>query len=156
MQRRAAKGQAKISPPQPSSMGSEYDKPSRLNQRNFGVTNRIWIILAVFLSLLVFTHYALPAHQLPTRKLFSSENLHAKNYINASEAEPNPFAFCPAYGPGDEIGAEYGALTLSQSRLHLGSGARVQRVLNRALFGEPVTISILGGSGERLYACHLS
>jgi hypothetical protein len=70
--------------------------------------------------------------------------------LNASEAAPNPFDFCPVYGPGDEIGLKHGAATLGRTRLHLGTGARVQRVLNRALTGQPVTISILGGSGELL------
>ena len=55
--------------------------------------------------------------------------------------------FCPSYSPGDEIGAKYGAITLSKSRMHLGSGARIQRVLNKALAGQSVTISVLGGSG---------
>ena len=31
--------------------------------------------------------------------------------------------------------------------MHLGSGARIQRVLNKALAGQSVTISVLGGSG---------
>jgi hypothetical protein len=32
--------------------------------------------------------------------------------------------------------------------MHVGTGGRVQRVINRALTGQPVTISVLGGSGE--------
>lgn len=35
--------------------------------------------------------------------------------------------------------------------MHLGSGARIQRVLNKALAGQSVTISVLGGS---VSACH--
>jgi hypothetical protein len=50
----------------------------------------------------------------------------------------------------DEVGNKYGAVRLGQSRLHVGSGARVQRVLNRALAGYPVTISVIGGSGTFL------
>ncbi|KAF7326429.1 CAP64-like protein [Mycena sanguinolenta] len=76
---------------------------------------------------------------------FSNLNLTPRNYLNGSEAAPNPFDFCPAYGPGDEIGLKHGAVTLGKTRLHLGSGARIQRVLNKALTGQPVTISILGG-----------
>jgi len=30
----------------------------------------------------------------------------------------------------------------------MGTGARVQRVLNRAMSGAPITISILGGSSK--------
>ena len=58
-----------------------------------------------------------------------------------------PFDFCPSYSPGDKIGTKYGTVTLSKSRMHLGSGARIQRVLNKALAGQSVTISVLGGSG---------
>ena len=32
--------------------------------------------------------------------------------------------------------------------MHTGSGARVQRVVQKAMAGLPVTISVLGGSGE--------
>jgi hypothetical protein len=105
---------------------------------------------------LTFTHYIVPTTTTPTYT-FSSLNLTPKNYLNASEAGPNPFDFCPIYGPGDEIGAKHGAVTLGQTRLHLGSGARIQRVLNKALSGQPVTISIIGGSGAqiRFLLCHL-
>ncbi|KAF5373406.1 hypothetical protein D9615_009515 [Tricholomella constricta] len=154
MQRRPGRGQAHISPPSHHSpmMGSANEKGSRLSQRNFGVTNRIWLIVGFFLFVITFTHFALPtAPAAPARPQFSSANLKAKNYLNASDAEPNPFAFCPVYGPGDEIGAKYGAQMLSKTRMHVGSSERMQRVLNRALAGQPVTISILGGS---VSACH--
>jgi hypothetical protein len=128
-------------------MGSDNEKVSRLNQRSLGVTNRIWLILGLFLFLLTFTHYIVPTATPTPTYTFSNLNLTPKNYLNASEAGPNPFDFCPVYGPGDEIGLKHGAVALGKSRLHLGSGARVQRVLNKALTGQPVTISILGGSG---------
>ncbi|KAJ6588248.1 CAP64-like protein [Mycena capillaripes] len=131
-------------------MGSDNEKQSRLSQRSFGVTNRIWLILGLFLLLLTFTHYIVPTAQTPTYS-FSNLGLTPKNYLNASEAAPNPFDFCPVYGPGDEIGLKHGAVTLGKTRMHLGSGARIQRVLNKALTGQPVTISILGGS---ISACH--
>ena len=35
--------------------------------------------------------------------------------------------------------------------MHLGSGARIQRVLNKALAGQSITISVLGGSGICLF-----
>jgi len=149
MQRRTGRGQAHISPPIQRSpeMGSDSDKGSRLNQRNFGVTNRIWLIVSLFLFIIIFTHFALPATHLPQRTPYSVANLRSKNYLNASDTEPNPFDFCPPYGPGDELGAKYGTQVLSKSKIHLGSGDRIQQVLNRALAGLPVTISILGGSG---------
>ncbi|KAJ6463977.1 hypothetical protein C8R45DRAFT_1024810 [Mycena sanguinolenta] len=154
MQRRTGKREAHISPllsrPPSSGMGSDNDKVSRLNQRSLGVTNRIWLIIGLFLFLLTLTHYIVPTTPTPTYT-FSNLNLTPRNYLNASEAAPNPFDFCPAYGPGDEIGLKHGAVTLGKTRLHMGSGARIQRVLNKALTGQPVTISILGGS---VSACH--
>ena len=152
MQRR--KGQAHISPPSssPSSAMSD-EKHSRLNQRNFGVKNRIWLILFLFVFIVSLTHYVLPAT--PKYEPFSTVHLKSKNYLNNTVQEPNPFEFCPVYGPGDALGAKYGALTLSQSRMHLGSSARVNRVINRALAGQPVTISVLGGSGERPCPLHV-
>jgi hypothetical protein len=110
------------------------------------VPSRVWLVLGFLLVCLVFSHYLLPAS--PTIPTYSNAHLKSKNYLNFSEPQPNPFAFCPLYGPGDEVGATYGALSLSQSRLHLGSGHRIQKVINRALAGQPVTISILGGSGQ--------
>ena len=150
MQRRAGRGQAHIAPPTQRSpvMGSESEKGSRLNQRNFGVTNRIWLIVSLVLFIVVFTHYfAIPTHRQQEIAPYSAANLKPKNYLNASDTEPNPFPFCPPYNPGDELGAKYGTQVLSKSRLHHGSGDRIQQVLNRALAGLPVTISVLGGSG---------
>jgi hypothetical protein len=152
MQRRPGKGMA-IAPPagQYLSIPSSSEKMSRLNQRSFGVTNRIWAIVFLFIFIITFTHYILPTHHAPQPRFnYSTSGLKSKNYLNKTqvETEPNPFEFCPVFGPGDEIGRKYGALTLSQSRLHLGSGGRVQRVLHKALLGQPVTISVLGGSGE--------
>ena len=149
MQRRAGRGQAHIAPPTQRSpvMGSESEKGSRLNQRNFGVTNRIWLIVSLFLFIIMFTHFVLPTHQPQQRTPYSATNLKPKNYLNGSDTDPNPFAFCPPYNPGDELGTKYGTQVLSKSRLHHGSGDRIQQVLNRALAGLPVTISMLGGSG---------
>ncbi|KAJ8523328.1 hypothetical protein ONZ45_g165 [Pleurotus djamor] len=141
---------SRISPPRPLSinrMGSdEKHPPSRLTNR-LGVANRIWVVVGLIVAVITLTHFILPS----TTSLTVQKVLKSKNYLNASHTDPNPFAFCPLYGPGDEVGNKYGALALSQSRMHLGSGARVQRVLQRALSGQPVTISVLGGS---VSACH--
>lgn len=51
------------------------------------------------------------------------------------------------YGPGDAIAGRRGQVELLRSRLHTGTGARVQRVLQKAMGGAPITISVLGGSG---------
>lgn len=124
-------------------MASDSEKTS---SRSFALTNRIWLILSFLLFILIFTHYALPEpHQPPPHA--QPAHLRPKNYLNATDTDPNPFPFCPSYNPADTLGLKYGAQVLSKSRMHLGSGDRIQQVLNRALAGLPVTISVLGGSG---------
>jgi hypothetical protein len=127
-------------------MGSDNDKPAR---RSFGVTNRIWMVLFAIAAVLAFTHFVLLSSSGPTtsQPAYSNSHLESKNYFNVTNLGPNPFEFCPSYSEGDELGDKYGTLTLSQSRSHLGTGARVQRLLHKALAGQPVTISIIGGSG---------
>ena len=70
------------------------------------------------------------------------------DYFNASASDPAPFEFCPVFGPGDAVAERRGQWGLLKSRLHMGSGARVQRVIQKAMAGLPVTISVLGGSGK--------
>lgn len=77
--------------------------------------------------------------------------LTAKDYLNASTSDPAPFAFCPVFGPGDAIAQRRGQVPLLKSRIHTGTGARLQRVIQKAMSGHPVTISVLGGS---ISACH--
>jgi hypothetical protein len=159
MQRRTGKASAYIAPPTPSIPTSAItpglDKPpSRLSQRTLGLPNRIWLILALFGSLLLFTRFILPSHTsdssyyLRHHSSSYAASLKPHNYLNVSDAVgPNPFTFCPTFGEGDELSRKYGSLTVSQSWLHLGSGARVQKVVHKALLGQPVTISVIGGSG---------
>jgi hypothetical protein len=71
-----------------------------------------------------------------------------RNYLNGSRDDPAPFDFCPIFGPGDAIAERRGQFELLKSRLHLGTGARVQRVLQKAMSGGAVTMSVLGGSSE--------
>lgn len=141
--RTVTRGKSSSSPPPSPPLEPDAEK-SKLNQRNLGVTNRIWLIVGLFLAILGFTHFFFPSA--PVINPRPNANLKPKNYLNESKVE-NPFDFCPSYGPGDELSVKYGNLVIAQSRLHLGSGARVQRVLQRALAGQPVTISIVGGSG---------
>lgn len=126
--------------------------PSRLNQRSFGVTNRIWLIVSLFLFIIVITRFILPSSSSDSyysRSYSQSSKLKPVNYFNVSaDVGPNPFEFCPTFGPGDDLAEKHGALAISKSWLHLGSGARVQKVVHKALLGQPVTISIIGGSGE--------
>ena len=164
MQRRTAKSTAHIAPPTPGIpssviLSSVEKQPSRLNQRTLGLPNRIWLILSLFLAIILFTRLILPSqHSDASYYLRSypapySPTLHPINYLNLSdpdiEASQNPFAFCPTFDKGDVLAEKYGALAISKSWLHLGSGARVQQVIHRALLGQPVTISIIGGSGEQ-------
>jgi hypothetical protein len=155
MQRRTVgKSQAHISLPKDSLSrmgGQDSEKPSRLNRRNLGVTNRIWIILSLVLSILLLTRYIIGSSSAPSaggHRLLSSD-LKPKNYLNATDLQhrESPFAFCPVYGEGDEVSKKYGALALTKTKLYLGSGARIQRVVNKAMSGLPVTISVIGGSG---------
>lgn len=158
MQRRTVgKTQAHISPPNGSSstMGGQDSEKSRLSRRNFGVTNRIWIILSLILSIFLLSRYILSSSSSSSasgHRLLSSD-LKPKNYLNATELQQrgSPFAFCPVYGEGDEVGKKYSALALTKTRLHLGSGARIQRVVNKALNGLPVTVSVIGGSGMLMF-----
>jgi hypothetical protein len=121
-----------------------------LNQRTLGLTNRIWLILALFLTIIGFTKFVLPVDPSIPQHRITNANLKPKNYINGSEEDPQPFPFCPLFGPGDELGNKYGVHSLAKTRLHLGSGARVQRVIHKAMSGLPVTISVLGGSGASI------
>lgn len=80
-----------------------------------------------------------------------SKILTPRDYLNASQADPAPFDFCPVFGPGDPVTERRGQWGLLKSRLHQGSNARIQKVIHKALSGSPVTISVLGGS---VSACH--
>ncbi|KAI0752867.1 hypothetical protein C8Q80DRAFT_1148825 [Daedaleopsis nitida] len=153
MQRRSGKASAHINAPSsPSRMGDvDVEKaPSRLQQKSLGVTNRIWLILVGFIALIVLTRSILPTETTNPRHRLLHNDLKPKNYLNISE-NANPFPFCPALGAGDELASKYDPLVLSTTRFHLGSGARVQRIINKALAGLPVTISVVGGS---VSACH--
>ncbi|KAG1728030.1 hypothetical protein EDD22DRAFT_930520 [Suillus occidentalis] len=162
MQRRSGsgKGLARISPPNHrlTGMGPDATKHmNRWNQRVLGVTNRIWAIILGFVLLIALSRIIsfsthTNAGSFTTEGLVPKNYLHEANYLigNSSEAA-NPFDFCPVFGPGDDIAKKYGLVPLAQSRLHLGSGGRVHRVIHKALLGQPVTISVLGGS---VSACH--
>ncbi|GJE86353.1 SGNH/GDSL hydrolase family protein [Phanerochaete sordida] len=134
-------------------MGSLSEKPaSRLNQKTLGVTNRIWLILVVFLALVLFTRSILPSDtSYYGRHKLVHIDAKPRNYLNVTEGSPVPFSFCPALGPGDELADKYDPVALQKTRLHTGTGARIQRVITRALSGLPVTISVVGGS---VSACH--
>lgn len=150
MQRRSGKAVAHIAPPLgPVRMGSDPEKASsRLSQKTIGVTNRIWLFLIIFIVLMLITKQFMPPEQEDPRHRLLHTDLKPKNYLNVTDGSIIPFAFCPALGPGDDLAAKYDPLSLSKTRLHMGSGARVQRVITRALSGLPVTISVIGGSSK--------
>jgi hypothetical protein len=128
-------------------MGSDSEKGSSRPGRL--LANRIWLIILLVVGVLALSHYVLfpsSSSSLPNTPTYSNAGLLAKNYLNVTDLGPNPFEFCPSYGPDDALGKKYGPAVLSQSRLNSGTGARVQRVLNKALAGQPVTISVIGGS----------
>jgi hypothetical protein len=111
--------------------------------RTYGIA--LGILALVFLSALALSRDSIPL-RLPRHALTDAQALRPHDYLNASAADPAPFDFCPVYGPGDELATKYGATVLARTRVHAGSGARVQRVIHKALSGLPVTISVLGGS----------
>lgn len=160
MQRRSglAKGLARISiPSQHRLTGMGVDPArSRWHRRSFGVPNRIWALMLALVSLVAISRQVLSYHRQPqqvsTVGLVPINYLHSANHFttNASEwdTSSSPFNFCPVFGPGDDIAKKYNAMALAQSRLHLGSGGRVHRVIHKALLGQPITMSVLGGSGE--------
>jgi hypothetical protein len=119
---------------------------SRLHNKTLASPAKIWGLLAVILILFLLTRAF--THQSPAHSLYNRDTLHPRNYLNASASAPAPFDFCPVHGPGDAIGQKYGVHLMSKSRIHTGSGARIHRVIHKALSGQPVTISVLGGSSE--------
>ena len=136
-------------PPRPSASRSSKHLHESL-------TPRITIFLLIIFILIIFTRLALfpqesspygPRHAL----LPSHHKLVPRDYLNASAHDPAPFPFCPIFGPGDELGKRYTPASLHKTVLHSGSNARLQRIINKAMRGLPVTISVLGGS---ISACH--
>ncbi|KAG9046394.1 cap64-like protein [Tulasnella sp. UAMH 9824] len=136
----------KQSPPSPSRTKSHGLLSSPSGQRAL-------LILGGLVSLFVVTKVFFPSESSPFALSHPpiATPLVAKNYLNSSKIEPAPFEFCPFYGPGDTLAQKYGAHNLAKSKVHMGSGGRIQRVIHKALSGLPVTISVLGGS---ISACH--
>ena len=135
-------------------MGSLADgkAPSRLNHKSFGVTYRIWLILLGFVALILLTRSILPSDPSNPQHRLLHTDAKPRNYLNITEGDPVPFSWCPALGPTDELASKYDPVSLAKTRLHVGSGARIHRVISRALAGHPVTISVVGGSGQ--YSAH--
>ncbi|KAL0059458.1 hypothetical protein AAF712_013802 [Marasmius tenuissimus] len=144
-------------------MASDLDK--RTSSRP-GAARRTWLLIVFIFGILVTMHLVLPQLFSFSSKsgsnedaVYTNRHLKPKNYLNLTDlrrdeedGKDNPFEFCSVRGgEGDRVGSTYGNVALSQSRIHLGSGSRVRRVISKALAGQPVTISVLGGS---VSACH--
>lgn len=140
----------KQSPPSPSRTKSHGLLSSPSGQRAL-------LILGGLVSLFVVTKVFFPSESSPFALSHPpiATPLVAKNYLNSSKIEPAPFEFCPFYGPGDTLAQKYGAHNLAKSKVHMGSGGRIQRVIHKALSGLPVTISVLGGSSKSYCGSHL-
>lgn len=124
------------------------EKLTRGQQRSMGLSHRIWVLISVIIFFLLCMYILTPPAEDTPHHRFSNAHLVPKDYLNASDdPQSAPFSFCPVYGPGDPLVEKYSSFALAKSKLHLGSGARVQRVIRKALSGLPVTISVLGGSG---------
>ncbi|KAF7762099.1 hypothetical protein Agabi119p4_8692 [Agaricus bisporus var. burnettii] len=140
------------SPTTPHTHPAAADNAARSPARTLGVSNRIWLVVVVVLATLLLLHRLLPHHTSDPLPSYASADLTPTNYLDPSSARPqNPFAFCPVHGPSDPLAAKYSTSLLTQTRITQGTGHRIQRVLKRALSGQPVTISIIGGS---VSSCH--
>ena len=79
---------------------------------------------------------------------------HAEPRIARSAAgqvalESTPFSRC---GISSSLLAEFGSDNFRLSQVHVGSGYRLRKVLEKAERGEKLTIGVLGGSGECLHS----
>ncbi|KAL1407722.1 hypothetical protein Q8F55_007155 [Vanrija albida] len=119
----------------------------------FGLSKRLWTVVAGLVGLFILSRLvgSTPEESPVGHYTARAGLLSAADFQNASLSDPPPFPFCPVFGPGDPVAERRGQVPLLKSRLHVGTGARVQRVLQKAMAGHPVTISVLGGS---VSACH--
>ncbi|WWC65441.1 uncharacterized protein I303_108059 [Kwoniella dejecticola CBS 10117] len=113
----------------------------------FGLSQKGWITVTGFVGLILLLKLMFSgSSEDPHHHVLDQAHLIPRDYLNNSLADPAPFEFCPVFGPGDAIAARRGQLELLKSRLHTGTNARVQRVLQKAMSGSSITLSVLGGS----------
>jgi len=137
----------RIAPPPGLLTGRNGDeKHSRFSPRSIAFSHRIWVLITVLVFVFLCTRILSPTHESVSHSFYSTSNLIPRDYLNSSDSAP--FDFCPVFGPGDKLAEKHGVYGLTRTRLHTGSGARVQRIIRKALSGQPVTISVLGGSSE--------
>ncbi|TXT11313.1 uncharacterized protein COLE_01723 [Cutaneotrichosporon oleaginosum] len=125
---------------------------ARLRRKGkFGLSQRAWLAITIIIGFVLLTKLIVPSETATNPTVEEFNELKPHDYLNNSMTEPAPFEFCPVFGPGDAIAARRGQFELLRSRVHTGTGARIHRVLRKAMKGLPVTISVLGGS---VTACH--
>lgn len=113
--------------------GDSVDKKRPVALFGTPSSNRIWAIFIGICVIFAITRLFTSSSTVKT-SFYNQDALHPVNYLNTSQsaaAASPPFPFCPVHGPGDIIGNKYGAHSMAKSRLHLGSGARIQRLLHR-------------------------
>jgi hypothetical protein len=123
----------------PPPLKSPFIRP-HLDSRENGLKNRlpifasasgrIWGLVIGICALIIITKL-FASHSTDNHSFYNQDALHPINYFNTSGSPAPPFQFCPTHGPGDVVGNKYGAHAMARSRLHLGSGARVQRLIHR-------------------------
>ncbi|SCV72078.1 BQ2448_4772 [Microbotryum intermedium] len=162
----------------PTGLARLFGGPSSSNSRNSGGKDdktitplrRLVYILIALVTVFMILHYA--SNSSSTRRRFGMKGSRRTDALvrqarkqRASAAmynaeggsaptnfsEAPPFTFCPSYGSSDELGNKYGREAISKTRSHVGSSARVQKVIKRAMAGLPITVGVLGGS---ISSCH--
>lgn len=106
---------------------SRTKKRALLFQSN---TVRIWVLI-MGIAVVYGIHRLFHSTSNTNHSFYNQEALYPVNYLNTSTPSFPPFSFCPVHGPGDAIGNKYGAHAIARSRLHLGSGARIHRLLHK-------------------------
>lgn len=118
------------------------------------------IAVPALLALLyaTLTHIA-PLPPLPSIRIVHSHDDAAQNVLTVAEECACGIPSLPADPPssGEHLCDIYGKETLARSRLFLGTGARVQRMLATAqLERRPLKVGVLGGSVSACHAVHPS
>ncbi|WVQ63096.1 uncharacterized protein L199_001247 [Kwoniella botswanensis] len=126
-------------------LSSLMGKRSKGNK--FGLSQKGWMAVTGFVGFILLLKLLFSgSSEDPHHHVIDQSHLVPRDYLNNSLIDPAPFEFCPVFGPGDAIAARRGQLELLKSRLHTGTNARVQRVLQKAMSGSSITLSVLGGS----------
>ncbi|KAG8928957.1 CRISPR-associated endonuclease/helicase Cas3 [Tulasnella sp. 418] len=118
---------------------------------------RYSVIVTFFgiLSLLYATSVFVRDYEIVPRRSPHQEHDH---HLDNKKSEPAPAPAtqdrglhplppeCDYCGPTDTLCKQYGEHNLARSRAYEGTNARLKRVIAKARRGEPVIISVLGGS----------